>query len=155
MTSHETELKQSWMETFNTVAALYTVLKANAASLRVKQSIMRADELEPQPIDFVIDIEIKVKRLLGEPIYDLFLRAVFNENLDLLPEHVQEALGKDWSSYGLGPEGTYAKLYFRIKNEQVRSFLKEQNGDHGSIAKFDGSTGLDGDLGTDTYSSAG
>src|ERR1039458_2544965 len=139
MTSHENELKQSWMETFNTVAALYTVLKANAASLRVKQSIMRADELEPQPIDFVIDIEIKVKRLLGEPIYDLFLRAVFNENLDLLPEHIQEALGKDWSSYGLGPEGTYAKLYFRIKNEQVRSFLKEQNG----ITKFDRSTGLE------------
>ena len=131
------------METFNTVAALYTVLKANAASLRVKQSIMRADELEPQPIDFVIDVEIKVKRLLGEQIYNLFLRAVFNENLDLLPESTQEALGKDWDSYGLGPEGTYAKLYFRIKNEQVRSFLKEQNGDHGSIAKFDGSTGLE------------
>jgi hypothetical protein len=155
MTTHEIEQKKRDMESFLNVVALYSVLKSNTATMRVKQAIMRANELEPQPIDFVIDVEIKVKRLLGEQIYNLFLRAVFNENLDLLPEHVQEALGKDWSSYGLGPEGTYAKLYFRIKNEQVRSFLKEQNGDHGSIAKFDGSTGLDGDLGTDTYSSAG
>jgi len=101
---------------------------------------MRADELEPQPIDFVIDVEIKAKRLLGEPIYNLFLRAVFNENLDLLPESTREALGENWISYGLGPEGTYRKLFFRVKNEQIRSFLKEQNGDHGSIAKFDRST---------------
>lgn len=122
------------MDTFSNVTALYTILKASAASLRIKQAIMRADELEPQPIDFVIDVEIKTKRLLGEPIYNLFLRAVFNENLDLLPEYTQAALGRDWLSYGLGPDGTYRKLYFKIKNEQVRSFL---------IEKFDRSTGLE------------
>ncbi len=138
MTEHEKQLKQSWMEAFNNVVALYAVLKANT-SLRVKQAIIRADELEAQPIDFVIDVELKAKRLLGEPIYNLFLRAVFNENLDLLPESTREALGKDWISYGLGPEGTYARLYFHVKNEQIRSFLKEQNG----ITKFDRSTGLE------------
>lgn len=143
MTTHEAELKERDMEDFNSVAALYSVLKSNASALRVKQAIMRADELEPLPLDYIIDVETKARRLLGEPIYNLFLRAIFNENLDLLPEYTREAMGRDWISYGLGPEGTYRKLYFRVKNEQVRSFLKEHNGDHRSIAKFDRSTGLE------------
>lgn len=143
MTTNVVSKSERDMEKFNNVIALYSILKANTASLRVKQAIMRADEMDPLPIDFVIDVETKAKRLLGEPIYNLFLRAVFNENLELLPEYTREALGHEWSSYGLGPEGWYRKLYFRIKNEQVRSFLKEHNGDHGSIAKFDRSTGLE------------
>ena len=138
MTNHGFEKKERDMEAFNNVVALYTDLKNT--TLRVKQAIIRADELEAQPIDFVIDVELKAKRLLGEPIYNLFLRAVFIENLDLLPESTREALGKDWIGYGLGPEGTYRRLYFHIKNEQIRSFLKEHNG----IAKFDRSTGLEG-----------
>jgi hypothetical protein len=139
MTNHEVEAKERDMEMFDNVVALYSVLKANAYSMRVKQAVMVDDEVEAQPIDFVIDVEIKTKRLLGDPIYNLFLRAVFNENLDLLPEYTRKALGRDWNSYGLGPDGTYRRLYFKIKNEQVRSYLKENNG----IAKFDNSTGLE------------
>ena len=132
MQTSEMKQKERDMEAFNNVVALYTDLKNT--SLRVKQATIKADELEAQPIDFVIDVELKAKRLLGEPIYNLFLRAVFNENLDLLPESTREALGENWISYGLGPDGTYRKLYFRIKNEQIRSFL---------IKKFDRSTGLE------------
>jgi hypothetical protein len=132
MTNSEVKLKQSWMEAFNNVTALYSILKANTQALRPKQVLYRADEAETLPIDFVIDVEVKAKRLLGESIYLVFLRAVFNENLEILPEYTREALGRQWLSYGLGPEGAYRKLFFAVKNEQIRSYLKEQNGNGNS-----------------------
>lgn len=133
MTTREVELKQSWMEAFNNVTALYSILKTNSTSLRVKQAVYRADEVEPQPIDFVLDVEIKAKRLVGEAIYNVFLRAVFNEELEILPEYTREALGREWIGYNLGPEGAYRKLYFVVKNAQTRSFMKEQNGRPDSV----------------------
>lgn len=142
MTTNEQEKWKRDMENFNNVVALYTALKHDTSSLRIKQAIYRADEVQAQPLDFVLDIEIKAKRLLGQTIYDLFLRSVFNDNLELMPEYMRETLGREWISYGLGPDGTYRRLYYTVKNEQVRSFLKER--DNGAIAKFDRSTGLDG-----------
>ena len=142
MTTYVAAQKKRDMENFNNVVALYTALKHDTSSLRIKQAIYRADEVQAQPLDFVLDIEIKAKRLLGQTIYDLFLRSVFNDNLELMPEYMRETLGREWISYGLGPDGTYRRLYYTVKNEQVRSFLKER--DNGAIAKFDRSTGLDG-----------
>ena len=142
MTTNEQEKWKRDRENFNNVVALYTALKHDTSSLRIKQAIYRADEVQAQPLDFVLDIEIKAKRLLGQTIYDLFLRSVFNDNLELMPEYMRETLGREWISYGLGPDGTYRRLYYTVKNEQVRSFLKER--DNGAIAKFDRSTGLDG-----------
>ncbi len=127
MTIYELTQKRNWMETFNCVTALYYILKANSTALRVKQATYHAGEIQAQPVDFIIDVELKAKRLLGEPIYNVFLRAVYNENLELLPEYTREALGRTLSEYGLGPEGTYAKLYFSVKNEQVRSYMKGHN----------------------------
>jgi hypothetical protein len=124
MTTREAELKRGWMEAFNCVAALYSVLKANSSTLRTKQVVYRSDEVPAEPLDFVLDVEIKTKRLLGEAIYQVFLRAVYNEQLDILPEYTREALGRHWVSYGLGPEGAYRRLYYQVKNEQIRSFLK-------------------------------
>jgi hypothetical protein len=128
MTKHETELKQSWMEAFNAVTALYSILKSNSMSLRVKQVVYRADEAECLPIDFIIDIETKAKRTVGQRFYDMFLRAVYNENLELLSETLREALGRTFLEYGLGPDGAYRRLYYKTKNDQVRSYMKEQNG---------------------------
>ena len=45
-------------------------------------------------------------------------------DLDLLSEVLREALGRTFLEYGLGPEGTYSKLYFKTKNDQVRSYMK-------------------------------
>jgi len=128
MTKHETELKQSWMEAFNAVTALYSILKSNSMSLRVKQVVYRADEAECLPIDFIIDIETKAKRTVGQRFYDMFLRAVYNENLELLSETLREALGRTFLEYGLGPDGAYRRLYYKNKNDQVRSYMKGQNG---------------------------
>ena len=116
------------MEAFNSVVALYSVLKPNIMSLRVKQAIYRADEVAAEPVDFLIDVELKTKRLVGQRFYDIFLRAVLNENLEILSETLREALGRTFVEYGLGPDGAYARLYYRIKNDQIRSYMREQNG---------------------------
>src|ERR1700758_4123066 len=129
MTRLEAAQKERNMEMFRNIVALYYVLKAGSMSLRVKQAVYRADEVQAQPIDFLIDVELKSLRMLGGPIYQIFLRAVYNENLELLPECTREALGKMWMENGLGPEGSYKKLYFQVKNEQMRSFIRKVEDD--------------------------
>jgi hypothetical protein len=128
MTTREVELKHSWMETFDNVVALYSLLKTNSMSLRTKQAVYRQDEVAAEPLDFLIDVEVKVKRAVGQRFYDIFLRAVYNENLEILSETLREALGRTFLEYGLGPDGAYARLYYRIKNDQIRSYMREQNG---------------------------
>ena len=133
MTTYVASQRERDMDIFNSTVALYTALKHDTSSLRIKQAIYRADEVQAQPLDFVLDIEIKAKRLLGQTIYDLFLRSVFNDNLELMPEYMRETLGREWISYGLGPDGTYRRLYYTVKNEQVRSFLKERDNNGAQI----------------------
>ena len=123
-TINEVTQKRNYLEEFNSVVALYSILKANSTSLRVKQAVYRQDEVEALPVDFVIDVEVKVKRLVGQRFYDIFLRAVYNENTEILSETLREALGRTFAEYGLGPSGAYARLYYKIKNDQVRSYMK-------------------------------
>ena len=115
------------MEAFNSVVALYSILKSNSSSLRVKQAVYRADEVTAEPVDYILDVEIKVKRAVGQRFYDMFLRTVYNENLDLLSETLRETLGSTFLEYGLGPDGTYRRLFYSIKNAQMRSYLKGAN----------------------------
>lgn len=128
MTIREVAQKERDLEAFNNVVALYYILKSNSTALRIKQAVYRADEVAALPLDFIIDVEIKTKRMLGESYYQLFLRAVYNEETEILPEYMREALGRLFQEYRLGPDGPYAKLFFAVKNEQTRSFMKEQNG---------------------------
>ena len=72
-------------------------------------------------------MEIKVKRAVGQRFYDIFLRAVYNENTEILSETLREALGRTFLEYGLGPDGAYRRLYYSIKNDQIRSYLKGAN----------------------------
>jgi hypothetical protein len=137
MTTREVELKHSRMEAFDCVCALYSILKANSMSLRIKQVVYRADEAECLPIDFVIDVELKVKRAVGQRFYYIFLRAVYNENTEILSETLREALGGAFLEYGLTPDGTYRRLYYSVKNEQVRSYLKEHNNGTGTFRAND------------------
>lgn len=124
MTIFEQDQKERNLESFNATVALYTILKANSMSLRVKQAVYRADEVAAEPVDFLIDVETKVKRAVGQRFYDMFLRTVYNENLELLSETLREALGRTFLEYGLGPDGAYARLYYKIKNDQIRSYMK-------------------------------
>ncbi len=129
MTINESTQKQSLLDEFNSVCALYAVLKTNSSSLRVKQAVYRQGEVPAEPLDFLFDVEIKTKRAIGQQFYDLFLRAVYNENLEILPEYLREALGKAYLEYGLGVEGVYRKLYFDAKQGQMREALRAR-GEH-------------------------
>ena len=127
MTIREVAQKERDLEAVNKVVELYYILKSNSTALRVKQAVYRADEVAALPLDFIIDVEIKTKRMLGESYYQLFLRAVYNEETEILPEYMREALGRLFQEYRLGPDGPYAKLFFAVKNEQTRSFMRERN----------------------------
>ena len=124
MLTFEQQQKERNLEAFASTVALYSVLKTNSMSLRVKQVVYRADEAEALPVDFLIDVELKAKRTVGQRFYDMFQRAVYNENLDLLSETLRETLGRTFLEYGLGPDGAYARLYYKVKNDQVRSYMK-------------------------------
>lgn len=117
--------KQSWMEQFNDVVALYQVFVEGRESLRTKRAEYRCDEVQALPVDFVIDVELKAKRALPGPVYQMFLRLAAAASLDVLPDAAKIILGKTWFEYGLGVEGSYKALYFFTKNEQMRSYLKE------------------------------
>jgi hypothetical protein len=133
MTKHDIEVKERNLEMFNNVVALYYILKSNNRALKLKHETYRAGEVIAQPLDFLLDIEIKSKRLLGEPLYYMLLRTIANESTDVLSETMRESLGNTFREYSLGPDGHYAKLYFAVKNAQVRSFMKGQNGDTNGI----------------------
>ena len=129
MTINESTQKQSLLDEFNSVCALYAILKTNSSSLRVKQAVYRQGEVPAEPLDFLFDVEIKTKRAIGQQFYDLFLRAVYNENLEILPEYLREALGKAYREWGLGVEGAYRTLYFNAKQGQMREALRAR-GEH-------------------------
>ena len=124
MLTFEQQQKERNLEAFASTVALYSVLKTNSMSLRVKQVVYRADEAEALPVDFLIDVELKARRAVGQRFYDMFQRAVYNENPEVLSETVREALGRTFLEYGLGPDGAYARLYYKVKNDQVRSYMK-------------------------------
>jgi len=112
--------KRDWLEEYQTVVALYQVFVENRETLRTKQAEYRCDEVQALPIDFMIDVELKARRVLPLPLYTMFLR-----HPELLPETARVLLGQVWKEYGLGVEGSYRVLYFKAKNAQVRSFLEE------------------------------
>ncbi len=118
------------MEQFNDVVALYQVFNESRDTHRTKRAEYRCDEVPALPIDFMIDVELKAKRVLPTPMYEMFLRLTTLSNLELLPTAAKLLLGQVWKEYGLGVEGSYRTLYFKTKNEQVRNFLKgTQHGD--------------------------
>ena len=117
------------MDEFNSVVALYAILKSNSSALRVKQAVYRQGEVAAESLDFVIDVEVKTKRAIGQQFYDLFLRAVYNENVEILPEYLREALGKAWREWSLGIEGAYKTLYFNAKQSQMREAIRTR-GEH-------------------------
>lgn len=123
LTITETQ-KQSWIEEFNCVSALYQVFNEGRESLRTKRAEYHGTEVPALPIDFVMDVELKSSRALPGSLHFMFLRLAAGGNLEVLPDAAKLLLGRTFKEYGLGVEGSYKSLYFKTKNEQVRSFMK-------------------------------
>lgn len=123
--------KRSWIEEFNNVMALYDTFNQQRGTLRGKRAEYNGYEVEALPIDFVADVEIKAKRALPAPVHFMFLRLASEGALELLPEAAKIILGRTFKEYSMGVDGSYSRLYYTTKNEQVRAFLKER--DNGNI----------------------
>lgn len=122
--------KHRWLEEYACVQALYQVLNEGRDSLRVKRAEYHGDETLAAPLDFLLDVEIKAKCTLSEVYYFMFLR-----NPELIPEHLKKELGRVYVEYGLGPEGAYRTLFFRARNDQIRSYMKGvYNGINGTFS---------------------
>ena len=86
-----------------------------------------------EPLDFVLDVETKAKHVLSPREYTLLQCFCAASSPELVPFGTQFTLGTAWNEAGLGIEGTYASLYFRVKNEQMREIMKERQEDVGTI----------------------
>jgi hypothetical protein len=144
--------KQSYLETYGAVTEMYATLRGTPGALRVKRAVF-VEECEALPIDFVIDVELKVKRTVGEKYYDMYQRLAATQESSLLPELMKLTLGRVFEEYGLGVDGAYQRLYYAVKNDQMRSYMKGMTN-----GVFSGSDGVDtGVLGETTggFSEAG
>lgn len=120
--------KQRWLETFDAAMALYATFKDNPNVLKVKRAEMRGGEIEAIPLDFIIDIETKAKRGLHDGyLYEMFLKMANSDQCYKMTEPMKVILGRIWLDYGLGVEGTYARLYYKTKNEQIRRVLQGEH----------------------------
>jgi hypothetical protein len=120
--------KQTPTETYDAVLALYMVLRGTPGALKVRRAQYR-DEVEALPLDYVLDVEIKTKRTAG-PYYGMWQRLANAEHPELLPPWLKEELGHTYTEWGLSEEGAYRKLFFKVKNDQMRRVSKGKlNGD--------------------------
>jgi len=121
-------------DSFESVTALYRTLLDGRASLKVRRTELGAnEEVSADPLDFLMDVEIKAKRTLQPTIYAMFLRLSADNDYALLPTEHKKALGTVWDESNLGVCGDYKSLYFRVKNAQMREALRmreleEENG---------------------------
>jgi hypothetical protein len=77
--------------------------------------MMSGAHSKSDPLDLVMDVELKAKRTLGagSPDYSMFLRILAEEDPRLLPEDMRLKLGQAFKA--LGSDGIYADLYFSAK----------------------------------------
>jgi hypothetical protein len=114
-------------EVFSEVEALYSTLLSGRGALRVRRAkINTSGEVQCEPLDFLWDVEIRAKEILDPLDYAMFLRLSYQEQPELIPAHIKEALGIIFDANGLGITGAYRSLYFRIKNQNMREAMHER-----------------------------
>jgi hypothetical protein len=94
--------------------ALYVALQSSH-SVRVRRAKLNLrGEVEAEPIDFICDVDIKVKRA-GFCVNTLLLAHT-------LPT-VKRIIGKAFIAGNLHLDGPYKTLYFRVKNQAERNSM--------------------------------
>ena len=133
MTEQENELSHEdnvYME----VMALYAAIKDTPGSIKVRRAEMRQGEVQAEPIDFIIDVELKAKRALLEdpdPEYALVeWERVLADPLQypFVPVVIREELGTAFEQNRLGVDGDYRMLYFKVKNHHQEISQEVANG---------------------------
>ena len=123
--SFDTESVSPADRTFGEVMALYSAIKDTPGILRVQRAEMRQGEVKSLPIDFIIDVELKAKRVILNQYDPYNPTHILNEWYKLLdkpdqypqmPLALREEFGREFDLNGLGVDGDYRMLYWRIKN---------------------------------------
>ena len=118
-------------EAYRSVMALYAAIKDTPGILRVRRAEMRQGEVQADPIDFVIDVELKAKRALQhDPMGKVEWTEILKEpdQYLLASEFTRKVLGHAFLSTRLDVGGDYKKLYWRIKNNQQRTTKEAPSG---------------------------
>ncbi len=110
---------------FLEVMALFAAIKDTPGVLKVRRAEMRQGEVRSEPIDFCIDVELKAKRAIMAQFDPYNPTRIFNEwfkvldnpeNYLTLPMDIREVIGREFELCGLGVDGAYKLLYWRVKN---------------------------------------
>lgn len=122
---------QEWLEptparsVYETVTSLYAHYRHSDTNLRLRHATrIRCGEVEDDPLDFVLDVEIKARRALGfSRAYALWDRlGKDEESAKLVPSKAQDELSMAWKN--LIP--AYSKLFKNAQHNYDVQQIKEQ-----------------------------
>lgn len=135
-------------QVFTEVLALYSVLKGSPI-VKVKRAQMKGGEVVAEPLDFIMDVELKGDRIVAqrflasEDFYWHLLKADpegLAEGRYEFPVYLRETLGQTFLEHRLGIDGDYRTLYYRAKNNSDREARKHA-GDRTNYDSVPDSTG--------------
>jgi len=111
--------------------ALYCLLREPSIT-RIRRAELKQGEVKAEPVDFMLDIEIKATKALNDPFSEDMWENVLDdpESYPDLPEPIQMLLGKAFIDGHLDSESDYRMLYFKIRNEQVRRTISKEGEAH-------------------------
>jgi hypothetical protein len=119
MSGKKLELSR-WDMVYGEVMALYAAL-VDSQDFKVRRAEMKQGEVKAEPLDFVMDVDLKAARYLGRSgVGFIWGRVVQDPEYLKAPEYlnVREGLGEVFFLSNLGIEGHYKTLYFRTKNKK-------------------------------------
>jgi hypothetical protein len=109
------DLEDIWANT----AALYSLLKQgephNIRRAELKQGVCASD-----PVDFIADFEMRLRRVLNPVQYRMTLRYVTEERYLSVPKAIQRLLGKLFLETDMDASGAYRVLFFKAKNARLQ-----------------------------------
>lgn len=115
---------QTYLDCYLNVMALYCALQALPVRSIRKAELNQTGEVKPEVVDFIADVEIKVKRVLGPALFRDFMLIVAEEKYQQLNVFIQSLLGQTFLKNNLNYDGDYRVLYFQAKNERLHDEIE-------------------------------
>ena len=112
-------------DVFQNVMALYSALKKESRPRSLRRAELKQGEVTAEAIDFLADVEIKVKRL-HPMMYPTILFCAVEDQYEDIPKYLQQSLGSLFMNSGLNYDGDYRVLYFRAKNNHLQDYDQPQ-----------------------------
>lgn len=112
-------------EVFGNVMALYMTLKDNPQRT-LRRAELKQGEVIAEAIDFLVDVELKAKRILPPIIYEVFMRLAEQGHPEILPDNFKQNLGFLFWKSKMDIAGHYRTLYLRAKNQRLYEEISKE-----------------------------